>query len=698
MDEELMVGNNMFLYGFVGDSFMESGFSAGAVAKALASTTGDIVVRLNSGGGYATEGAAIYSALRAHQGKVTVRIEGVAASAASLIAMAGDEIVVTEGALLMIHDPRNLSIGTAKQHRKAAADLEKMAAVYAGVYSSRSSQPLESVRAMMDEETWFSAEEAVAAGFATQLELDDEEEYKAVAAFDFSVYSHAPEQLRLKAQEMGWSKGQPKASENNPAPQRAAAPTITETVMTVKPNAAAPTDPAITASTAPTPPVAPAADPAPAPQMQADPFDARRSAVTMRFGDKLTARQVEDIAKSAKDVPDALMNAANILIDAQLEAAGPETREPARILSDEGERQTNAMIDALGVTMFGGRLEGPATEYRGLTMKKLAMHLAGKKGFSHSDADLVKEGMSVRGTLMAASHSTSDFGFITSEIMNRQLRAAYNSRPGTWGQISRVRSASDFRTLYSVRSGMDTEMRKVKEDGEYQATVIGDEGESFRVERYGRKILLTFEAVINDDLGAFARIPGDFARGARNLESRIAWGLINANGNMADGVAFFAAARNNLADANSAISATAIAEARKAMMEQRPFGSDPEGDDFVEANPNLLFVPPALEIQALQFTAATVPVTDGTTNPYKGTLTPVVEPRLGSASTGGADDVWYLFDSSLPPMEHAYLQGYEAPLVETMERMDPDGVTMIARHIFGAGLVEPLGSWKNPTA
>ena len=675
----LMIGGDLVLYGFVGDSFMDEGFTSRGVIEALASVEGDLTVRINSGGGYATDGAAIYSALRGHNGRVTVRVEGIAASAASLIAMAGDDIIISEGAMMMIHDPRGISIGTAKQHTKAAADLEKMAATYAGIYATKSGQPLEAVRQMMDDETWLSADEALGLGFAT---AKDDEEYKAAAAFDFRIYAHAPDHLREQAREMGWNLVQPKAPES-PASNRAAAPATMETAMTVQTPAAATPEPAKEATVIETP------------VMKADPIAERRSVVTARFGDKLTAKQVEEISKEATDTPDALMRAANILIEAQMKSAGPEIKEPARVTSDERENDVNAMIDALGVTMFGGALEGKAKEYRGLTMKKMAMHLAGKRGFSHSDADLVKEGMMVRGSLMAASHSTSDFGFITSELMNRQLRAAYNSRPGTWGQISRVRTASDFRTLYSVRSGMDTEMRKVNEDGEYQSTVIGDEGESFRVERYGRKILLTFEAVINDDLGAFSRIPADFARGARNLESRIAWGLINANGNMADGVAFFAAGRNNIAGTGASITATSVAEAREAMMQQRPFGADPDGSDFIEANPNLLYVPPALEIAALRFTAATTPETDANVNPYKGTLTPVVEPRLSAAVTGGSDAAWYLFDSSLPPMEHAYLQGYEAPLVETMDRMDPDGVTMIARHIFGAGLVEPLGAWKN---
>ena len=91
---------------------------------------------------------------------MTVKIEGIAASAASLIAMAGDEILMDDSALMMIHDPRGISYGTHKAHRKAADDLEKMSAVYAGVYSARSKNSLDDVRELMEYETWFTADEA----------------------------------------------------------------------------------------------------------------------------------------------------------------------------------------------------------------------------------------------------------------------------------------------------------------------------------------------------------------------------------------------------------------------------------------------------------------------------------------------------------------------------------------------------------
>lgn len=682
--DDLIVGGEIVLHGFVGESFWDDGFTTKQVIRALASIEGDVTIRLNSGGGYATDGAAIHAAIKAHKGNVTVRIEGVAASAASLLAMAGDEIVMAEGSMMMIHDPSGVTIGPAESHRSTAAVLEKLATNYADVYAARAGMTSETARALMVAETWMTAGEAVEMGFADRLDTGAEE--AAVAAFDFTVYAKAPQELRKKAEEKGWRFAEPQKRAPAPAQKEALMSTRNEAPKGAEKTIQTPKEEAPLMST---------------PEVKPDPVAERRAALTARFGERMTARQVEDIAIAAVDPADALMKAADILIEAQMKDAGPEIKPRARITEDEGERNVEAMIGGLAHTMFGAKLEGKATEYRGLTMKSLAMELSGKRGFSFSDTDRVKAGMQTRGILMAgAAHGVSDFSYITQELMNRQLRAAYTSRPGTWAQISRVRTATDFRALYSVQSGLDTEMRKVAADGEYQSTVIGDEGESFRVERFGRKVLLSFEAVINDDLGAFARLPSDFARGAQNLESRIAWGIITANANLSDGIALFSAnaKRKNLASAPGAISATSVGAARKAMWEQRPLGAKATGDDFMSAVPDLLYVPPALELSALQFAANTTPDSDGNTNPFKSTLTPVVEPRLGGAVTGGSDTAWYLFDSGLPVLEHAFLQGYETPMVEANERMDPDGVTVIARHIFGAGAVEAKGAYKNAGA
>jgi ATP-dependent protease ClpP protease subunit len=118
---DLLVNGALQLYGAVGITWDE-GFSVSDVAAALAEHgEGDLTVRINSGGGIATDGMAIYSLLKTHPGEITMIVDGVAASAASLIAMAGDKRQMMDGAMLMIHDPATITLGNAAEHEKTVA-------------------------------------------------------------------------------------------------------------------------------------------------------------------------------------------------------------------------------------------------------------------------------------------------------------------------------------------------------------------------------------------------------------------------------------------------------------------------------------------------------------------------------------------------------------------------------------------------
>ncbi|SHE67754.1 ATP-dependent protease ClpP, protease subunit [Kaistia soli DSM 19436] len=225
MPHRLIVNDELVLYGYVGIAswFDESGFTAREVIEALAEIEGDVVVRINSPGGIATEGSAIYAALVAHDGTVTVRIEGIAASAASVIAMAGEEIIMANGSLMMIHDPAGVTIGTAADHRATAVALDVMAGAMARIYAKRSGKSVAEARAIMQAETWFDGSEAVAQGFATSDETGGAIE-AAVPIFDYRSFQHAPD--RLVAQADRWRSegrklaafGQPTASAISTSP------------------------------------------------------------------------------------------------------------------------------------------------------------------------------------------------------------------------------------------------------------------------------------------------------------------------------------------------------------------------------------------------------------------------------------------------------------------------------------------------
>lgn len=182
----------LFIYDYIGWLGVEA---APVVRELAALNVQTIHVRINSPGGDVFDGLAIYNALKQHSARVIVHVDSLAASIASVIAMAGDEIHMAEGAFIMIHNPWTLAIGDAAELRKVAEVLDQVGGSLAGIYAGRSGQSREDVEAMMDEETWMNAEQAVERGFADSV---DGREVEAAASFDLSIFNHVPEDLAAK--------------------------------------------------------------------------------------------------------------------------------------------------------------------------------------------------------------------------------------------------------------------------------------------------------------------------------------------------------------------------------------------------------------------------------------------------------------------------------------------------------------------
>lgn len=187
----ILNGTELRLYGPVGYLDGSEGFTSADVVDALAAVGGDadITVRINSGGGWVHEGVAIHTALAAHKGRVAVQIDAVALSAASLIAMAGDEITMATGALMMLHDPSVITGGNVDDHGRSIEQLRATAAAMADVYARRTRQSVAAIRAAMSAETWMTADEAVSQGYADRV---GSAPAKTAASFDHSLYSHVP--------------------------------------------------------------------------------------------------------------------------------------------------------------------------------------------------------------------------------------------------------------------------------------------------------------------------------------------------------------------------------------------------------------------------------------------------------------------------------------------------------------------------
>jgi ATP-dependent Clp protease, protease subunit len=180
---EIVIYDEIGAFGIPAKAFLDELKALGPVAA--------LTVRINSPGGSLFDGVAIYNALKRHDARVTVWIDGIAASIASVIAMAGDEVIMPENAMLMIHDPSALVIGTAADMRGMAEALDKMKAGMVAAYRDKSGRDDAEIEALMRDETWLSAKEALNLGLADRIE----QPVRMAAHFDLSRFRNPPPQL-----------------------------------------------------------------------------------------------------------------------------------------------------------------------------------------------------------------------------------------------------------------------------------------------------------------------------------------------------------------------------------------------------------------------------------------------------------------------------------------------------------------------
>ncbi len=178
--------------------YEEIGFWEDTTASAFADSlnaikAGTIHVRINSPGGYIGDAMAIYQQLKDHPARIITHIDGLAASAATYPALAGDEVIINRGGVFMIHDPLSVAMGSADVLRKEAEALDKFKAAIVAVYGAETGNTADKLSKWMADETWFTADEAVSNGFADKLA--DEGEPAQGNQFDLSLYRNAPAAL-----------------------------------------------------------------------------------------------------------------------------------------------------------------------------------------------------------------------------------------------------------------------------------------------------------------------------------------------------------------------------------------------------------------------------------------------------------------------------------------------------------------------
>lgn len=665
----------LLIYGDIGDSWWDdTSTSALDVARTLADLDVDtLTVRINSYGGSVSDGLAIYNALKRHPAEVITAIDGVAVSIASLIAMAGDTVQAAQNARLMIHAPWGLMAGNAADAREFADVLDGYAKSMAHSYAAKTGQPVDEVAALLldGKDHWYSADEALAAGFVDEI------------TGSLAIAASLPARFRP-------------ASAGNPAAP--AAPTVTPAAPAAhqleNTPMAVPTDP-----TNPTGNIVDLDAERAKARAEALAADAsRRAAIQTAFARHLPVSGVQALLDTCLADHACTPEAAGLKLLDHIGAQGAPINGALTLTpgEDEADKRVSAQVDALLARMGKAKADG-ANPYRGLRMSEMARN------------SLEQAGVNVRGMTpeefaplalrrgpVYGMQGTSDFPVVLENTMHKLVLTGYNSQPTTWDRFCKAGDVSDFRVWNRLVPGLLGNLDTVNEHGEYLNKVLPDaQSNGVSVVRRGNIITITPETLINDDIGYVQDMADGLGRvGARTIE-RAVYVLIVANPTMKDGNALWSAAHNNIQTTGAPPTMALIDAAISAMALQKAPGADAE---YLDIQPYALLAHTNLGGTLRSIIGAEYDP-DSTAKVNKPNIVKnavqeiIASPRLGTAP-------WYLFaDPNVNPViEVVFLNGQREPRLTQEESFRTGGLSWRVELPFGVGAIDWRGTYQNDGA
>lgn len=666
------------IFGDIGESWWDETVTAKQFVKDISALDADqITVRINSYGGSVTDGIAIYNAIKRHRAEITISIEAAAYSIASLIAMAGDTVEMAANALLMIHAPWGYAVGNSADMREHADVLDKYSQSMASSYVSKSGQSHDEIIALLTDgkDHWYSADEALAAGFIDRITAAE----KIAASASFFAAAHAR---------------YPSAA-HRPVLQTAApaASTLPEHIpMTVK----VPPQAAETITATPE-----ASHPAinPAEILAAD--KSRRQGIRAKFEAAakiagINQAALQKLTTACEDDPDCTPQAAAdkmlALAAADVQAIGATHIET---VEDEADKRAEVIVATL-LTKAGKaddktRQIAAAGGMRGFSLIDHARASLDRAGISHRDFDRER-------IAKAALQNTGDFPVLLENAMYKVLLSAYGTASDTWSRFCAVGSVSDFRDHPRYRVGSLGNLSPVAEGAEYTNVAIPDgEKAAISVSKHGNIIAITTEMLVNDDLNAFMGIAAMQGRSAARTIEAAVYTLIRLNAGlgpvMADGKTLFHADHGNIG-ASTALTVAGLDADRVLMASQ----TDISGNDFLDLRPSVLLVPIGLGgtarvINGAQYDPDTANKLQRP-NMVAGLYSDIVDtPRLD-----GTRRYSFAAPGDAPVIEVAFLNGNQSPEVRQEEGFRRDGIEYRVKHIFGVAAVDYRGAVTNAGA
>jgi phage head maturation protease len=346
---------------------------------------------------------------------------------------------------------------------------------------------------------------------------------------------------------------------------------------------------------------------------------------------------------------------------------------------------SNALLIRAGVEVKDLK-PSDAGEFRGMDLMDMAKECldeAGVKSRGMSKREVAAASLNIDDS--TRTHSTSDFPIILGNTVNRSLRQAYELQERTFTPWTRRSTAADFRQMTRAQLGDLISMDSIVEGGEYKSAYVGEAGEKYSVVKYGKIIPITWETLVNDDLGAFSRIPQIIANSAASKQSDLVYAILSDNAAMADTVALFHATHANYTSSGTDISVTSLGVARAAMRKQTSLSGAK-----LNLTPRFLLVGPDKEALALQYTSQNyIAAKSADINVWVGMMQPIVEARISGTK-------WYLTanPNQIDTVEYAFLDGEEL-FTEQKTGFEIDGLQVKCRMVFGVKALDWRGLYHN---
>ena len=662
------------IYGIIGYDWRGEGNTEEKIRAQLAEEEGDeVVAAINSPGGSLFSGLALMNILRRHDAKIVVEVDGLAASAASVIAMGADEVRMPRGSFLMIHNATAVTWGDHHEMRDAADDLEKMTKEMIGIYARRTGKDKDEIRQMLDDETWLTAEEAVEQGFAdTIIGEDHDEDTEAlmamkIAACDLSKFDKVPDEVARMA-----SLGRRKI-----AAMKAVSPRQRGADMKTKK-----TGESTSASAKKITVDAPANIVARTTMATTDTSEdvlarARAESKAIRAAcerAKLTAEQTLQVIDKAGG----LSEAKDLIIDIKAAEDSPPTYTgvTGSITAglDERDKFRAASVDA--IQMRGGVKDHDAQNpMRRFSLIRLAEECVVRAGVrpAATDQEVIRQALNPQ--MVAGGHTTSDFKEILKDSVNKMMLRGYEEAPETWSLWCVTGSLTDFREAPLVGLNVFDSLKEVGENAEYEYGSIADRGERIQLGKYGRLIRISYETIINDDLNMLTRVPARMGRAAARVAGDLAYGVLidNPEMNETSENLFSATHGNTHDDALDYDGLDAVSKSMETRVEKTE-----DGDDVtLGITPAKLIVPPQLRHTALSLMQSEVTGAANQVNTFRGMFDVISEHRLGADSAVK----WYLtadpaqFDTVMV----AFRDGNPLPFIDERDEFNVDGITLKVR-------------------